>query len=295
VGGRARSFAQAPAPDTLGQRRPEIITWLDAPLLQLRQSAETGTVEPVQREPVPDALTVFTTQDYYHTDNLFLTTPNPQHANAWFGTVGASFVPYSTYRWTPRLTVEASLVRFDQASRADYNSQALALNNRLGLTRDNLLSWYFDVSARRSEGEHAELGEFYKRVEVANSLNWYVPLDHTWRWALQLTPSVLWRNAHPDYEDRLDAVAFAGFMWWPSRVVTLEPFFEAGYAYYPNDSATLLDRRDVHLRAGLTLLWLLGSSNSVGLSAYWLGNYSSAAGADYQLLPYVSLGASFGF
>ena len=97
--------AQVPSPETLEQKRRGDISDFKAPVLKFRQSSETGAVEPVQRAPAPDMFTLYTSQSYYHTDNLFLTAPNPQSANAWVGALGISFVPYSTYRWTPRFSV----------------------------------------------------------------------------------------------------------------------------------------------------------------------------------------------
>jgi hypothetical protein len=279
----------------LEQRRPGAVPELSAPVLKFRQSAEAGTLEPVERAPVPDTFTVYTHQTYYHTDNLFLTAPNPQPANTWVGAFGLSVVPYSRYRWTPRLTAEEALVRFDRFSRVDYNAQTIALDNRLGLTDDNLLSWDFSASARRFEGERAGLGEFYKRVEVANDVNWFLFLDDARRWVFHASPGVSWRSAHPSFEDRLNAGAVVSILWFPNRALTFEPFFDGGYAYYPNDSTTLMDRRDVLLRGGVNCLWRITDRASLGASASWLRNDSSAAGADYQILPDVTLRVVFSF
>ena len=287
--------AQVPSPESLEQKRRGDISDFKAPVLKFRQSSETGAVEPVQRAPAPDMFTLYTSQSYYHTDNLFLTAPNPQSANAWVGALGISFVPYSTYRWTPRFSVEEALVRFDRVSRVDYSAQTAAFDNRLGLTDDNLLSWDFNVSARRFEGERSSLGEFYKRVEVVNNLNWFLPLDDTGLWVLHASPGVAWRNAHPAFEDRFDAGAVLSVLWLPNQALAFEPFFEGGYGYYPNDSPTLVGRRDVHLRGGVNFLWRVSDHASVGASAYWAGNYSSAEGGDYQVLPYLTLNARFGF
>ena len=288
-------FAQVPSPETLEQKRPGDISDLNAPILKFRQSSETGAVEPVQRAPAPDMFTLYTAQSYYHTDNLFLTAPNPQSANAWVGALGISFVPYSTYRWTPRFSVEEALVRFDRVSRVDYSAQMFAFDNRLGLTDNNLLSWDFNVSARRLEGDRSGLGEFYKRVESVNNLNWFLPLDHTGQWLLHASPGFAWRSAHRAFEDRFDTGAVVSVLWLPNQALAFQPFFEGGYGYYPNDSATLAGRRDVHLRGGVNFLWRISNNASVGASAYWAGNYSSAEGADYQILPCLMLNGRFGF
>ena len=287
--------AQMPSPEIVEPAQPALVPGLNLGFLNLRQNAETGTLEPVVRAAEPDMLVLYTTQTYYHINNVFLTAANPQQANVWVGAVGLSFVPYSTYRWTPRLTLEGSLVRFDTVSRVNYNMQTVAFDNRLGLTDDNLLSWNFSASALRSESEQANPGEFYKRVEVVNNLNWFIPLDHNGRWFWHISPGLAWRSAEPSFENRLDAGGVLGLVWLPIPKLGLEPFFEGGYAYFPNDAPTLVDRRDVHLRGGASLFWNVSKHGAFTVSAFWLGNYSSASGANYQLLPSVTLNARIGF
>jgi hypothetical protein len=260
----------------------------------VHQNAEIGVLEPAQYAPEPDMFQVYTTQTYYHTDNALL-TPNPQEANAWIGDIGVSFVPYSTVHWTPRLTVDGALVRFDNVSPFDFNIQDVAFENSLGLTENNQLSWNFSVAALRAERREALPGEFYKHVEVVNNLNWLLPLDQAGRWVLQVSPGVAWRTAAPSSWNRLDTGALLGVLWFFSHSFAVEPFLEGGYAYFPNDAPGLVGRRDVHVRSGLSLLWQAGRHVSVVASGYWFGNYSSAEAADYQILPCVTLNARIGF
>jgi hypothetical protein len=294
VGGCSTLFCQVPPAEIADQTQPGTIPDLGPSLLRLRQNAEVGTIEPVQRAPEPDLLTVYTSQTYYHLDNMFLTAANRQEANVWVGALGVSIVPYSTYRWTPRFTVEGALVRHDGVSVVDYNMQSIRFANRVGLTDDNLLSWDFGVSARRAESDRG-LGEFFKFIEVGSDLNWFRQIDRNGHWVFHASPGVKWWSAHPSWEDRLDAGAVVSVLWLAHRKFAGEPFFEVGYAYYPNDAPTLLNRRDVHLRSGVNLLWQISRHASVVASAYWWGNYSSTAGADYQVLPNVTLHASIGF
>ena len=298
--------AQTPSPDVGSRNPPGAIPDINSSFIRFRQSGEVGTLESVQRIPAPDTFLLYTTQTYYHIDNVFLTSTHPQEANVWVGAVGLSVVPYSTYRWTPRFTVEGSLVRFDKVSFADYNMQSVGFDNRLGLTSDNMLSWNFGVWASRSESEEPQPGEFYKRVQIINNLNGFVQLDQSGHWALHVSPGVVWTMADPSLEDVVDSGAIVSAIWIPNRKLAFEPFFEGGYAWYPHYRSIpdptgpfprvfSGERGDFHVRSGVNFLWQISAHASVSGSAYWWNNDSDAPGADYELLPYLTINARIGF
>lgn len=289
------AFGQTPATEAFDPARPSFSPPFNTPALTIRPDADVGTLEPVVRLPPPDTFTLFTSQTYYRIDNLFLSAPNRVRASAWEGDIGVSYVPYATYYWTPRLTFEQTLNRFHNASLLDNNGQTVTLDNRLGLTSDNLLAWNLRVSYRRLEGDRHGLGEFYRRADVHNNLNWFIPLDRANRYVLHLSPGILWRSAHPQSDDLVNGGVLASFIWFASSTVAFEPFAELSYTYYPNDSANLINRRDWTVRSGLNAAWRPTRHTSLSLSAYWLGNYSSTRAADYEILPWVTLSAAIGF
>jgi hypothetical protein len=108
------TFAQAPAPEVVEQSRSGPMQQPLARFQSFWQSNELGSIELVDRTPPPPTITGYTVQSYFHTDNLFLTPYLHRSADAWVGAFGVSYVPYSTYRWTPRLIVEGSLNRIDR-------------------------------------------------------------------------------------------------------------------------------------------------------------------------------------
>jgi hypothetical protein len=289
------AFAQAPAPDVVEQSRPKFGSQPLSQFQSLSQSNELGTLEFVRRTTPPPTLTFYTAQTYFHTDNLFLNPFLHEHADAWVGAFGASYVPYSTYRWTPRLTVEGTLDRFSPTSIADFNTESIAFDNRLGLTDNNLLSWTFNVSALRAERQRHGGGEFYSRVEFGTGLDWFVPLKSDTRWLLHLSPRFSARIAHPNPEERYDATAALGLFRAIGNNFGVEPFVELGGAYYPNSTFLLHNRKDLHLRSGINCVWNIADHWAATASVYWLGNYSTASGADYQILPSVSVSAQFAF
>jgi hypothetical protein len=153
----------------------------------------------------------------------------------------------------------------------------------------------FNVSALSSQGERSGVGEFYKRVEIATGLDWFVPLRRDGQWFLHASPRVSSRIAHPESEDRYDATAALGLFRSFSSYVSVEPYIECGGAYYPNNSPLLVHRKDVHFRGGMNAAWRIGDHWTVNALANWFGNYSSAPGANYQILPDITLTGQFAF
>jgi hypothetical protein len=262
---------------------------------RMTQGAGLGSLERVRRFSPPDSLTFFGSQSYYHTDSLFYRTSNRLAVNAWIAAFGVSWVPYSTFAWTPRLTVQPEFVRFARASRVDYNAQAMALENRVFLSDSHRFWWNSSVVGQRYEGIRTGVGELYKRVEFQNSLNALAPPGQTGRWGLHGAAGVSWRIAHPAFEERLESFLLGSILFSASQALLFEPFIRGGYSYFPNDGPNLIDRRDILVSGGLNCAWRVSRQASLTAAVYWQGNYSSAAAADYQILPFITLGARFSF
>ena len=64
---------------------------------------------------------------------------------------------------------------------------------------------------------------------------------------------------------------------------------------YPNDSTAFTDRQDFNLRSGVNLIWRPVDKFWLGASFLWVRNFSSAAAANYEFLPSVSLSANAAF
>jgi hypothetical protein len=195
----------------------------------------------------------------------------------------------------PRLTLQPEFVRFDRASRVDYNAQTIALENRIFLSDARRVWWDSSVVGQRFEGIRNGVGTFYKRDEFQNTLNALVPLGQEGRWFLHGAAGVSWQMAHPAFKDRLESPLLGSVLFFASPALLFEPFIRGAYSYYPNDGPNLNNRRDIQVNSGLNCVWRVSRQAFVSAAAYWQGNYSSAAAADYQILPFITLGAGFSF
>ena len=65
---------------------------------------ELGDINLVSRVPRPKMFTFSTLQTLNYSNNAFLVRDGTQSDFYWNGRVGASFVPYATRNFTPRLT-----------------------------------------------------------------------------------------------------------------------------------------------------------------------------------------------
>src|SRR5450432_2544775 len=98
----------------------------------LQQNAQFRIVDPnlgdidlVSRTPRPKMFDFSTNQSFSYTTNAFLAQSNEQDAFFWNGRFDASFVPYATRDFTPRLTFEQNFFRYTRFSRLDFDSQTL--------------------------------------------------------------------------------------------------------------------------------------------------------------------------
>ena len=86
---------------------------------------------------VRPCFTFSTNQSLNFTNNAFLTRDDQESAFFWNGRIDASFVPYTTREFLPRLTFEQNWFCYDHFSELDFNSQSLILDLKYNLTRDD--------------------------------------------------------------------------------------------------------------------------------------------------------------
>jgi hypothetical protein len=288
--------AQTAAPETLDPTKPPPgLSPLNAPQgVSIKQSKDVGTLEIVTRYPKPEMLTVFAEQTFFHTDRVFYSAFAPE-SDVWLTRAGASFVPWSTYRWTPRVTFEQAWLHFEDFPLADHSGQTLTFQSRLDLTDRKDWSWDASLNLRRLESDLDVIGEFYRQLEAGTRLNWLRPLSRTEPVFIYASAGAFWRDASPSSENRLDAGVLLSLLWYPLPELGIQPFVQTGYQYYPNDSLVLIDREDFNVRSGLSLIWQPVPKFWLGASAFWVGNFSTTDAADYEILPSVSVSASVAF
>ena len=114
----------------------------------------------------------------------------------WNGGVGASFVPYATRDFTPRLTFDQSWFRYDEFGELDFDSQTLALDLKYDLNRND--TWYVNGSYAASRLSLAGRfdGEFYRYGFLNGSITHFRQLGSA-PFYLSLTGGAYWRHGDP--------------------------------------------------------------------------------------------------
>src|ERR1700730_5505692 len=119
-----------------------------------------GEINLVSRVPKPKMFTFSTVQTLNYSNNAFLVDHGAQSDFFWNGRVGASFIPYATRDFTPRLTFNQDWFRYDRFSELDFDAQTLQLDLKYGLNREG--TWYVNGSYALARLSSPDTGEFYR-------------------------------------------------------------------------------------------------------------------------------------
>jgi hypothetical protein len=263
-------------------------------VLHLGQNEDIGVLELVSRETPPPLIAVGTEQAFFYTDNVLLTETERIKSIGWDGRFTLDLIPYSTYRWTPGITLDADLVRYENASPADFDGQTLTFFSSLSLNEERSWKWQISYSLWRLVASHGSEGEFYKQGELINSLSWYKPLNAAHNLQFEISGSLRWRHVSPSSLDRISADVEVGLWYQPFNDFEIFPF--AGVSARDYYSYIGSGRRDVTVESGATATWWLYKNCALRGTFLWVGSYSTADTFDYAvILPSISLTASIPF
>ncbi len=184
---------------------------------------ELGEIDLVARAPRPKMFTFSTAQTFNYTSNAFLTQSGERDAFFWNGRLNASFVPYATRDFTPRLTFEQDFFRYTRFSRLDFDSQILQLDLKYDLNKSD--TWFIDGSyaVSRLYSPRGSAGEFY-RYGLANlSLNHYRPLGSLPIYLL-CSAGAYARNGEPSTFDRIAPYLSVAALYQPIEHLQVSAF-----------------------------------------------------------------------
>ena len=255
---------------------------------------ELGEIGVVNRRKKPKMFTFSTSQSLNFTSNAFLTQANERTAFFWNGRFDASFVPYATRNFTPRLTFEQTLFRYDHFSELDFDSQALRLDLRYNLTPD--ASWFLNGSYSRTRlfSQHPSIGEFYKFGLLEGSLTRFAPLGNLPLY-LGTTGGIYWRQGDPSAFDRVSGYLSALLISNLRENVQLSVFARPELQIYTND-AVRTTREDFNVSVGATASWSPLEYVTLSTTAAYVGNFSSVGPRRYDvLMPAIVVSASIAF
>lgn len=255
---------------------------------------DLGEIALVRRTPRPDMFTFSTSQDFHYTSNAFLAPSNELGTLFWNGRFDASYVPYATRDFTPRLTFEQNFFRYQRFSQLDFDSQSLQLDVKYDLTRDD--SWFVNVSyaVARLYTPRGDIGEFYRYGLATASITNVRQLGGS---PIYFAGSVgsQWRHGDPSQFDRITAYANAALFYSPLEHFQLSAFVRPEGQFYTNDPVDS-SRTDFNFSVGASAVLTPVDYISLGATFSFVGNYSSSSRADYEVIsPTLVLGARIAF
>jgi hypothetical protein len=255
---------------------------------------ELGDISIVSRAPRPKQFTFYTGQSINFTSNAFLVRDDEQQAVFWNGRAGASYVPYATRNFTPRLTFEQNWFRYDHFSKLDFDSQSLTLDLKYDLNRND--TWFVDGSytASRLYSQHPSIGEFYRYGLGNLSLTHFAPIGNTPLY-LGVTGGGYWRLGDPSLSDRTAAYLNVVALYALRETIQLSAFTRPEFQHYTHDLSGT-SREDFNLTVGASVTWNPREYLSVGATAAYIGNFSNVSERRYDVVtPNLFFGAQFAF
>ena len=254
---------------------------------------ELGDITLVSRAPRPKMFTFSTVQTLNYSSNAFLVRDGTESDLFWNGRVGASFVPYATRNFTPRLTFSQDWFRYDDFSELDFDAQTLQLDLKYDLNRDD--TWYVNGSylvSRLCSPDDAT-GEFYRYGFLNASATHLVQLK-TAPITLGLSGGAYWRHGDPSLSDRASAYLNVAAIYNIRETIQLSGFTRPEFQHYTHDPAG--SRDDFNLTVGATLSWSPNQYVALAATASYIGNFSTVSERRYDLVtPSLIFAAQFAF
>ena len=289
------AFAQSPGAESVQQRNK--LPGLLSPTASIRAADQTlGDIKIVQEYPKPEMFTFTTTQEFFYTDNVSYVHDNPQGSAAYAASYTGSFVPYSTRDWTPRLTVQYNMFRYDSESSGDFdNEQAVASSNYVfGTGRD--WSWTAGVAASRYTAPHVGDDEFYREMIYDNFVTRVLPLSTDTPLNLVMTYDIAYHQASPSVFDYLSNGLVITLVYNPIPEITIAPYINPAVRSFFTNTPTQNDREDAHLVEGLDVGWQPWEYVSLDASIYHVNDYSNSSALSFNYtIPGVSLSGQYKF
>ena len=252
----APALAQSPAAESVQQKTK--LPGLLSPLINIRPADQgLGDIRLVQEYPKPEMFTFDALQEFFYTDNVSYVHDNPQGSAAYVGSYTASFVPYSLRDWTPRLTAQYNMFRYDTVPEGDFdNEQVVASSSYLfGDGRD--WSWVAAVAASRYTAPHLNDHEFYREMIYDNQIRHVVPISTVTPLFLAATYDIAYHQTSPSVFDYLSNGVTFSLVYNPINEVTIAPYINPSVRQFPykHGHGQARSRLTPILAEGLDIVW----------------------------------------
>lgn len=242
---------------------------------------ELGDINLVSRAPRPKMFTFSAGQILNYSSNAFLTRDNTESDFLWNGRVGASFVPYATRNFTPRLTFDQNWFRYADFGELDFDSQSLQLDLKYDLNRDD--TWFVNGSyaVARLYAPRGSTGEFYRYGFLSGSITHLLQLGTT-PVSAGISGGAYWRHGDPSLSDRASGYLNVLAIYTIRENVQLLGFTRPEVQHYTHDTSGS-SREDFNVTIGATLSWTPNQYVAVAATAQYIGNFSTIGERRYDL------------
>jgi hypothetical protein len=299
LGARAQQYAA----ETIDQQAPPATQGAPTGETANPSNSDLGQVEVVRKFPKPDMFTASVTQQGFYTDNVFYSDAAPVGSFAYLGSYNVSYVPYATRDWTPRISAQYNMVRYDRAASGDFDNENLVLSSTYVFSNDRTWSWTAAVDLSRFTAPHAADHEFYQEVDYDNQVahSWQIFRDSP---ELKETPLFFvstyeldYHQASPSMYDRLDNAVYLGLAWYPLPQLSLTPFVRPeARNYFTNVTGVQTGRNDFNLSEGLTVSYQPIKYLNVSANIIHTDDYSNNKGLNYSsTIPGIALTGTYSF
>ena len=243
---------------------------------------ELGEINLVSRAPRPKMFTFSTLQTLNFTSNAFLTRDGEQSDLFWNGRVGASFVPYATRNFTPRLTFDQNWFRYHDFGVLDFDSQSLQLDLKYDLNRDD--TWFVNGSyaVSRLTAPHGSTGEFYRYGFLNGSVTHLFQLQ-TAPIGFSVSGGAYWRHGDPSLSDRVSGYFSVAAIYNITQTLQLQGYTRPEIQHYTHDVSGS-SREDFNLTVGAVLSWSPKEYLSLAATASYIGNFSTESVRRYDVV-----------
>jgi len=287
-------FAQSAA-ETL-QQKVGLPQEVAPPTPPVTSTQDLGQVGIVQKFPKPEMFTLSTTQQYFHTDNVFYTQAAPVSSSAYLGTYTASIVPYSFVNWTPRISLQYNMARYGNAAAGDFDNENMAFSSQYIFTKDRMWSWTSTVNLSRFTTVHGPSGVFYKEVVYDNQISHVMPIGKNNNLFFVAAYDLAYHQASPSMFDRLDNTLSFSLAYYPCRSVCIGPYVRPGARIYTTDTAFQNGRDDFNISEGLDVTWQPCKYLAISADISSQNDFSNTANVSYNVVsPGISATGTYKF
>jgi hypothetical protein len=283
-------LAQQPAAETVQQRITTPTSTSTPPTVPTGVSnADLGQIGVVQSFPKPPVFAVSTSQQVFYTDNVFYENHHnaPVGSLGYMGTYTGALIPYSTRDWTPRISLQDNMVRYNNAASGDFDNQNATVSSQYVFGENREWTWNASFTASRYTEPHVDDHEFYREVVYDNQVSNVQQLIKNVSLYFVSSYGLAYHQASPAIYNRLDNALSFSCVYYPVDEVSISGYVRPGARIYVTngvfpDGTIQNNRDDFHLSVGVDVTWTVCKYVSFSADYYHENDYSNNSYLGYS-------------